>query len=206
MAKKLFWFDCETTGLDPIKNDIIELACIVEINGEIKASKLWRIQPLNFSAINDDALKVNQLTLEQLKTFDTPTNVHKELIDFLSYFVDRYDSNDKFYIGGYNVEFDLQFLKSFFEKNNDKFFGSFFNYKKIDPLALIRYIEYYNILHVRLENHKLETVAKYFGIHLKPHSALDDIYATRNLSEKLRVCLKHQIHPQDYKEESQQCN
>lgn len=196
MARKIFWFDCETTGLDPIKNDIIELACIVEIDGEVKASKLWRIQPQDYSAINEEALKVNQLTLEQIKTFDTPTNVHKELVDFLSFFIDRYDPKDKFYIGGYNVDFDLQFLKCFFEKNNDKYFGSFFNYRKVDPLAIIRYLEYYEILYFQLENHKLETVAIYFQIPLKPHSALDDIYATRNLSEKLRSYIQDRIRPE----------
>ena len=36
MDKKVFWFDVETTGLDSKIHDIIQLACIIEINGEIK--------------------------------------------------------------------------------------------------------------------------------------------------------------------------
>jgi len=29
MVKKIFWFDVETTGLVPIKNDIVQLAFLI---------------------------------------------------------------------------------------------------------------------------------------------------------------------------------
>jgi len=32
---KVFWFDCETTGIDPRRCAIIQLAGLIEINGKI---------------------------------------------------------------------------------------------------------------------------------------------------------------------------
>jgi oligoribonuclease (3'-5' exoribonuclease) len=32
---KIFWFDTETTGLDPVVNSIVQLAAIIEIDGEV---------------------------------------------------------------------------------------------------------------------------------------------------------------------------
>ena len=43
---KIFYFDTETTGLDPKRHDIIQLAYIVEINGEVKEEGEFKLQPI----------------------------------------------------------------------------------------------------------------------------------------------------------------
>ena len=40
MAHPTFWIDVETTGTDAVKNDIIQLALIVDINGQSKRTRL----------------------------------------------------------------------------------------------------------------------------------------------------------------------
>ena len=42
---KICWIDTETTGLDPRKHDVIQLAALVEIDGKIEAQKVWKCKP-----------------------------------------------------------------------------------------------------------------------------------------------------------------
>ena len=65
---KTIYFDCETTGLNPIKNDIIQIAGIIEDEGKEIEKFNIKIQPTNWHNIDERALEVNKLTIEQLKT------------------------------------------------------------------------------------------------------------------------------------------
>jgi len=183
MKKKLFWFDVETTGLDPIKHDIVQLAFLIEIDGKIIESKNMLMQPFNYNAIDQQALERQNRTLEEIKTYPVPRQVYQELISILEKYVDRYDTSDKFHNGGYNSKFDMEFLKQYFIKNGDSFFGSWFNYRSIDPLNLLHLLD--GIGHVSLPDYKLETVCKHYKIPLKAHDALSDITATRDLTKHI---------------------
>lgn len=186
--KKVFWFDVETTGLDHINNDIIELSVIIEIDGELKESHVWHCQPYNYENISRESLSITGYTIEELRTFRKPHHVYSELIQMLSTYIDKYDRHDKFWIGGYNVSFDINFLKTFFHKNFDNFFGSWFNYKQLDPLHLLRFMDFYNF--VSLDDYKLSTACLFYNIYLEAHNSLSDITATRDLfyliSDKLK--------------------
>lgn len=54
----------------------------------------------------------------------------------------------------------------------------------LDPLYSIRLLQIAEVLPV-LENNKLETWCKHFGIELKAHDSLEDIEATKKLIGKL---------------------
>jgi len=108
--------DTETTGLDYKVHDIVTLAMLIEIDGEIADSLELRIQPINWDDISEEALKVNGFTREQLKTFDPPKVAHAKLIKFLSRYVNRYNRADKYQPAGYNVGFDVGFLGEFLKK------------------------------------------------------------------------------------------
>lgn len=179
MKTKVFWFDVETTGLSPIKNDTIQLAYIVDIDGKVETKGEFFIQPFDYNNISMDALKVNGLTIDKLKTFTIPQTIYTKLQLVLSKFVDKYNSNDKFIPAGFNVQFDIGFLQQFFLKNMDKYYGSFFDYKAIDVALLAYMLVYFGKL--RLEDYKLVTLAHHYGIKLNAHNALSDIEATREL-------------------------
>lgn len=71
--------------------------------------------------------------------------------------------------------------KTILYKNGDVYFGSWFNYKTIDPLSLLHILD--GIGSISLENYKLETVCKHYDIPLDAHDALNDIKATRELTK-----------------------
>ena len=181
--KKILYFDTETTGLDPVKQDIIQIAGIIVIDGIVQEEFEFKVKPFSFDNISQEALDVHGYNVENLKTFPEPHEVHCQLIDIFSKYVDRYDTNDKFTPAGYNVHFDMDFLQQFFIKNNDVYFGSWMNWKKVDPLPLLHYLDFCG--RISLPNYKLSTVCQHFGIEIKAHDALGDIKATRELLAKL---------------------
>lgn len=179
MIEKVLYMDEETTGTDPVKNDVIQLAAIVEINGKVMERFNMRCQPFDYDAISQEALDVNGLTVEQLRTFPEPIELYKALTGVMGKYIDKYDRTDKFTPAGQRVGFDADFLKAFFEKCGDKYYGSWLNWRHVDLLAVVRFLRYAGVLEI--ENDKLETVAAHFGITFDAHDAMADIETTRNL-------------------------
>ncbi len=186
--KKLFWIDVESTGLDPIKNDIIQLGGLIEINREIVEEIDFTCQPFNYNTIQTAALEINKTTIEELKTYQTPQTAHKNLKQILEKYVDKYDKNDKFHPAGFNVGFDTDFLRQFFFKNHDSYYGSLCDYHKLDVLSLAFILDFAGYL--ELENYKLITVAKFFQIKYEEHNALADIKVTREVFYKMLEMIK----------------
>ena len=179
IKRKIFHFDAETTGLDPVRNDIIQLAYLIEIDGIEKEEGNIFMQPFDYSNISPQALEINNTTIEQLKGYQAPIDVYRNLCKTLSKYVDKYDRTDKFQPAGYNVGFDCDFLKEWFVKNGDVYYGSWFNWKQIDPLKVLYFMDGMGLL--SLPDYKLQTVCEYFDIHIKAHDAISDIKATKKL-------------------------
>lgn len=181
--QKLFYVDSETSGLNPVTQDILQLAFIIEIDGKIKENVNMQMQPFNYDTVDQRALDVNKLTIEKIKTFITPQTAYKELIKILNRYIDKYNRLDKFMPCGYNVEFDTNFLNSFFKKNGDNYFWSYFGYEKLDPIPFLMLLQLKG--KIKLKNFKLETACNYFEIPIEAHDAMEDIVATKRLVELL---------------------
>lgn len=180
---KVLWVDVESTGLDPVKNDIVSIALMAEIDGEIKGKLYLEIQPHSYDNIEDQALEVNGFTREQLKTFLPPLEAHKKIVNFLSKYINKFNKKDKFQPSGYNVVFDVDMLGEFFKKCNDRYYGSFIDYHKFDVATLVQFLHLKGA--IKLDSYRLENVCNYFGITLKAHNAKEDIQATRELCYKI---------------------
>jgi len=180
---KILWIDTETTGLDPRKHDIIQLAAMVEIDGVIKDKKVWKCQPFEPEAADPKALEVNGLTLEALAKEMHPDQMHGEFCEFMAEFINRFDTHDKFYPAGFNVKFDMDFLLNFFIACDDSFFGSWFNGYVLDAYPLYAALKARGI--IDLPNLKLQTICKAAGVEIKAHDAMSDIEATREIYEKV---------------------
>jgi len=181
---KIFWADTETTGLDPKRNSLIELAGIIEIDGEIKEDIRLLFRPIGGRSINPEALKTNGRTLKELAGFPAPWEGVLNLKKTLGKYVDKYDPNDKFVVAGYNVGFDVGFIRETFLYCGDKYYGSWFFNTPLDVWTVVAF--FVGFMKLRLPNYKLGTVCKHFGVKLKDaHTALADIYATRALCRRL---------------------
>ncbi|MDA3833519.1 MAG: 3'-5' exonuclease [Spirochaetales bacterium] len=184
---KILYFDTETTGLDPKANDIIQLAMIIEIDGKVKEEVNMKMQPFDYDSVQEGALKVHGISIEEMKSFQTPQEAHKKIKKILSRHINKFDKRDKFFPAGYKVGFDLDFLSEFFKKNNDKYLGSYQNWQGLDPLPVFRL--YGALGMVKVPNYKLTTMCEFLDIEIDAHDALSDIRATRILLKEVMTRL-----------------
>ena len=204
--KKILWLDTETTGLDATKHGIIQLAMLMDIDGKLVDEISLDIQPfendmmsIGFDDISNmpldfiwfeskqdysDAKTPTGITFANIAEFMSPDEAYAEIIIFLNKHIAKFDKTDKAYIGGYNVNFDRDFISAFFKKIGDKYLGSFLNWKCLDPMYNLWEMDYKG--ETSFENYKLATVAETYGIPLEAHNAMSDIKATRELWYKLQ--------------------
>ncbi len=183
---KIIFIDTETGGVNPEKAALIQLSGIIRIDKKDVEKFNFFIKPFENSEVNEKALEVQGRTLEELKTdkYVEEKEVYKQFVNLLDKYIDKYDRTDKFIVAGYNVRFDVDILKAFFQRHGNNFLFSYLDSSMLDPLYSIRLLQIAEILPV-LENNKLETWCKHFGIELKAHDSLEDIEATKKLIGKL---------------------
>lgn len=153
---KFVVFDLETTGLNPERDEIIEIgACLVE-NGEITKTFETLIRP-SFP-IPPDATKVNHIDDEMVKNCPT----YEEVVgDFY-----------KFCDGSIMVAYNANFDKSFVDIYSEKLFYKF-NNKVVDAMIVAQ-----NKIK-GLKNYKLKTVLEKLEITNEgAHRAVHDAIAT----------------------------
>ena len=184
-SMKVFWFDCETSGLDPLRHGIISLSYAVEIDGQEVASGELR-SSCEGKEIEDSALAVNHFTREQIAEFPPPRELYFTLLDIFSDFVEKYDHHDKFMAGGYNVRgFDMRFLRQLWADQGDSYFGSWFHFAALDPSSLLAALAYMGV-DVPLADAKLTDLARHFGMDTTgAHDASWDLKMTRFVLSKL---------------------
>lgn len=199
---KLFFYDLETTGTDSEKCAIHQFSGKISIDGKIKETFDFHMRPFEGAEINEEALKVANITEEELMSYPSSEEVYKEVCLMLAKYVNPYDKNvdEKFVTVGYNnARFDDDFLFNFFlryhEVSPDKkkykqgfYKSNFFNKKAtIDVLRLAQPI----LLAMGLspENYKLGTIAELLDCMPLTEGALHnsdyDIDATINIFKKL---------------------
>ena len=183
---KIIFIDTETGGVNPEKAALIQLSGIIRIDKKDVEKFNFYIKPFENSEVNKKALEVQGRTLEELKTdkYVEEKEVYKQFINLLDKYIDKYDRTDKFIVAGYNVRFDVDILKAFFQRHGNNFLFSYLDSSMLDPLYSIRLLQIAEILPV-LENNKFEIWCKHFGIELKAHDSLEDIEATKKLIGKL---------------------
>ena len=184
--KKVLWLDVETTGLDCKKHGLREVGFIIEIDGVEVDKGVFKINPFTYTTkdveIDDYALEISKVSIEDLESYDTVSYCFKELMKKLVKYVNVNDKNDCFVIAGYNVAFDIGFIKEWFKEMGllDSY-KDLFHYKSLDVFSIVFALRHLGINSA--ENDKLETMCNYFGIEIEAHNALSDIEATKKLYE-----------------------
>jgi len=177
---KIIWIDTETTGLYSNRNAIIELAVIIDINGSIASEFTIQFKPHDGAKIEPRALEINGRTEEEIDSFP---ELQFGIIKFkqkMKSYVNKFDPKDKFIAAGYNILFDLGFIREAFTRAGDKFgIGSWCFNCPIDVWSSIG--RYMVMNELQLPNFKLETMCNHFKIELNAHNPMSDITATREL-------------------------
>ena len=158
LNKPICFFDLETTGTNPGKDKIVEIAVLkIDINNQ-KKEMVWRVNPE--CPIPEEASSVHGITDEMVK--DQPIFKHfsKEIFNFI-------EGCD---LGGYNIDkFDLPLLVEEFIRS-DIDVSSFAKVKTVDVQTIF----------FKKEPRDLSSALKFYcnKDHGNAHTALDDTIAT----------------------------
>ena len=194
--QKLIFIDVETTGVNPERNGLTQISGCVQIGDEVKESFDYFVRPYPQDAIEMAALEVTGMDRRQFlppdhpdhlavpgQLFEDPKDIYVRLSTIFSKYASQYDKSDKFQFVGYNAHsFDMPFMRRFWEKNGDRFFGSWFWYPCLDVMLV--WAQILQETRADLSNFKLATVARHCGIDVddsRLHDSQYDIELTREL-------------------------
>jgi DNA polymerase-3 subunit epsilon len=186
---KHFFLDVETTGLDSTLNDIFQISGILtDSNLNVLESCDYRFKPFSLENVQEEALTKTGMTLEKLSNLPmSAREAYAQLIEMMSKHCDKFDKKDKFHFVAYNAKFDAEFIRKFFEKNGDQFFGSWF----WNPPICVMQAAAWMTMRVRgaLPNFKLGTLCQCAELgwdETAAHDAAYDISKTLELFRYLR--------------------
>lgn len=183
MKAKIMWLDTETTGVNPDRDDVIQIACLYEEDGVVKEEREFKLSPFEDTVLTPEILAFHKKSEEEIRAGGDPPAVGKRrFCDWLARFVNKYDRQDKLIMAGYNVRFDYNMLYSMFTRLGDKYFGSWFYWPVIDVCGFVA-LEIAK--GVRLPKYTLSDLARHWNVELQAHDALSDIRATREVYKKI---------------------
>ncbi len=193
--------DTETTGLDPLKNEIIELA-ILPLNGAFEVSKIHRIfhitmRPDNIEAIQPEAIRVMKTYDNDMIDYTDMTASKEKILNALKSGIEQSRGEDLFIDWfhrlnllskkriipiAYNWAFDRDFLRQWLGAS---VFDDIFDSRYRDPLIIAQYMNDYCDMHneptIPFPKTKLTTICKRLNIKQeRAHNALDDALNTAN--------------------------
>lgn len=158
--------DTETSGFDPVDDDLIELSAIKVENGNVTDTFSTLIHPISEMPVSESATAVNHITNDMLK--DAPL-AETALVKFLSFI-------DDFILVGYNINFDLNFI-------NESLFK--IGHKPLQNDYIDVYISARKFIEAQ-NGYKLQNLAAQFNIvPTDPHRALSDCYTTKAVFEEV---------------------
>ncbi len=182
---KEIYVDVETTGLNPKKHGIWQLAGMIVIDGKDEHQFNYHMNPVG-KEIDPKALTIGGITDTEITSFQKSHIAYNQFIGVLKDYIKQYDKQDKFTFIAYNALFDMDFMRQLWYDNNDKYFGSFFFFPPTDVMILAGRF----LMHTRhlMKDMKLMTVAEKLGIELdesKAHDAMYDIEITREILKRI---------------------
>lgn len=170
---KLALMDVETTGLDPTKHEIIEIACILLNSDTLEVIKTLeiKVKPEHPETGDPKAFQVNGYNEQEWEDAIDLKSAMTQLAEMVGFAT----------LITYNVTFDYGFLKAGFEKAGVK---DPMNYQRLDLLTLA----WFCIPHLLLPSWKLKSVAEHLRVPPEPtmHRAMNGAECAYGVLRKLK--------------------
>lgn len=175
---KYCFIDTETTGLDRIAHNIFQISAIItdeklKIQDQINLS----FKPHDTKRIDPEAMERVKLTAEDICGYKlTSQEAYDQLIEFLSQHCDRYNKADKLYMVAYNAAFDSDFLREFFKKHDDQYYGAWFWNPALCTMQLAAWTLLQGDIRPKMPNFKLATLCQIAGLEWDEEASHDASY------------------------------
>jgi DNA polymerase III epsilon subunit-like protein len=180
----LYFLDCESSSLDSITGDVIELSILRIANDD---QKTWCLKPFNFDGIETAALRINGHKLEDITHQtkfgkETYLDPHKVIVEIENWLAEDDCPTSNRVLVAHNAAFDRDFLLQLWKKCGSE--DSFpFGRRYLDTMQ----IEFFLSLcsNEMLEGYSLANLSKKYGIkNEKAHSAAADTLTGKLVFDK----------------------
>ena len=172
MIDNLVFVDTETTGLDPIRHEIIEIGIIVIKPDTFEDLEVYgtKIAPAHVETADEKALLINNYSYDAWLNAPTMVDVLPTIEKFFT--IDNV-------VGGHNVGFDIAFLQAAFDSHE--------NVSSLNYAGIIDTQELSKNLKVATASYRLGALCQKLGIsHENAHTATADIRANVELFKLLQ--------------------
>lgn len=179
---KIF-YDVETTGANPNKHSLHQVAGLIEVDEQVVDEFNIYSRPHSKAILEPEALSICKVTPEHLQSYPAMGDAKTEFCRTIAKYINKYDKRSKAYLIGYNnCGFDDKFLRMWFTLCGDNYFGSWFWSDSRDTMVLAS--EYLESRRPSMPNFQLHTVAQTLGLEVdesKLHDASYDVLLTRQI-------------------------
>lgn len=165
----LFFFDCETGGLNPAVADMVEVACIVTDPSGQHVLDEYCAKVFPKKPVDPGAARVNGYTMEKWASEAIELDI--AMVKLLGL------GRDSVFVA-HNTPFDWGFFEMAMAKRSQRWIG---DYHKIDTVALATPL----LKAGHVVNVKLATLTEHFGIEHEAHRAMGDARACREVYLRL---------------------
>lgn len=180
---QIYVADTETTGLNYLRHEIVELS-ILHVNSD--RQKTWHLKPERPKDAEADALRINGHKLEDI-SHETPEGRAKyrlasEVVaDVENWMMEDMSSAEDRILAGQNIGFDAQFLSSLWERLGNKETYPFGTRPFLLDTRQVQLV--INLIEGKREDfYNLNTLIKKYGIkNSKAHTAAADTLSTKLL-------------------------
>lgn len=157
----LVFIDIETTGVDPSKHSIIQIAAEFHIDGKKVSSFNKKCRPKEGSGINLGAYLVNKARIHDMSHVESRNDVLNKFVNFLLDCKQTVD-NAKIYVCGHSIDFDIKFIREALSENNIEGLESILFRKRLDTQILAESMKIAGI--IKPSSTSLGNLIKYFKI------------------------------------------
>ena len=184
---RFVFIDTETGGTIPEKHSLLSIGLVVwdSLNGKLAEKELFVKNDAYI--VTKEAKKINKFDEAFHNTIaESPEIVIKNMLSFLRIY---FPENVFIPLAGHNVNFDINFLKVLFKRQN-RSYNKYFSHRTIDTYSVYKTLILSGLIDKNLNSS--HDAFSYFDIKVaERHNALSDCMATVELYEQMLMLINN---------------
>ena len=174
--------DTETGGFNPTTDSILSLGGVIIKKGVVQEQKFYTLICEEDIHANEGALKVNGLTIEQIKKEGLSP---KLAVNMLARWMSNHGLTFDTVVIGANIGFDMGFIKRMFgQADQMKAFNKIFSHRTMDVQSIAAFLEQGMYLDLGGNSASLDNLCKLLHVDIdraEAHNAAEDARATAHV-------------------------
>jgi DNA polymerase III epsilon subunit-like protein len=186
--------DTETTGLDTKRHFAFQVSYLIEERNVILHRRTLEFRPERYDLyeFSKEAEDIHGYSRDRIISLGPETAAFALLINDLKQYGKR-----RLTLAGYNINFDIRFLKALFDRNkaaNVRDPGAFYKYFDYMYFDILQFVQAYRIAGIiGLQHIDLESICRYFGINTEgAHNSMTDILNTKAVFDRMAGMIDRQ--------------